>query len=712
MAWTTSNMFQSEGEMNIPELQKDLQRKYRNVGAKVEEIWRNWTPSQRGEAMREAVGDKKVLRNSRDPGLGGLRGWLPDWNLEDITATPDFFIDRLRFRVQNDLHRQLHEGANGGPGDRQVIQAVAGSVQRRGTNKDKFAAFLDLGPEYGRYLEAKGPEGRATMQSMIERSGLFLPEHEASCVIRRQTFTFVFYNHLMEEILDLDRESRGKKTPTRKAAKDTTDAMAKLNITPKPLKASNSEVIAQALEHRMASEDYLHLLRSEPVVLNDMVNTMFASRPELVPDDRGRILPLMTDKYRSIALFDVMNNAIKVIVTWDYIVDLLNAVNNSDDKVKRALILQELSNTCQVEYRRAQEAFRRQMSFTIGVAGKRFKRVTTGDHTKITLKGQPSDVTVSDPQLHYILRLCHHDTSHVAAADWIKKLDDHNSRHAEDRRRLIQSQEVALGDLAIIVSFMHTLTSSIANVAVSRKSGLLFTNRMSAIDQELNDYRAKVDLGDYVVPKDNILEPGVAASALRALSEYVTSQAGASIGSLYEDIQQQCFDDIEQMYVQAKARLEKEEQKTTYVPLPADGAPSDAVRAERRREKEKTRGQEGRLYAIEAIAQSQTESVPPAPARIKVKASVASVFNDIFKKSEARGSVDWNSFSAAMAELGFSVTPKGGSVFTFNAPDASGWGEITLHRPHGSEIEGWKLLYFARRLQRRFGWGAETFEVE
>ncbi|KAF2768455.1 hypothetical protein EJ03DRAFT_328306 [Teratosphaeria nubilosa] len=661
--------------------------------------------------MREAVGDKKVLRNSRAPGLGGLRDLLPDWNLEDITTTPEFFIDRLRFRVQNDLHRQIYEGANGGPGDRQVIQRAAGLVQRRGTNKNKFAAFIDLGPEYGRYLEANGPEGRRSMESMVERSGLILPEHEASCVINRQTYTLVFYNHLMEEILDLDRESRVKNTSTKKAAKDTTDAMAKLSITPKPLKASNTEVIAQALEHRMASEYYLHLLRSEPVVLNDMVNMMFSSRPELVPDDRGRILPLMTDKYLSIALFDVMNNAIKVTVTWNYIVDLLNATNDSDDKVERALVLQELSNTCQVEYRRAQEAFRRQMSFTIGVAGKRFKRVTTGDHTKITLKGQPSDVTVSDPQLHYILRLCHHDTSHVAAVDWIKKLDDHNSRHAEDRRRLNQSQEVALGDLAIIVSFMHTLTSSIANVAVSRKPGLLFTNRMSAIDQELNNYRARVDLGDYVVPRDNLLEPGVAANALQALSEYVSGQAGASLGSLYEDMQYQCLDDIEKMYAQAKAGLKKEEQKTTYVPLPADEGPSHALRAERRREKEKTRGQEGRPYTIEVIAQPQAEVVAPAPARIKVKASVASVFN-IFKKSEARGSVDWNDFAAAMAELGFSVTPKGGSVFTFNAPDASDWGEITLHRPHGSEIEGWKLLYLARRLQRRFAWDAETFEVE
>jgi hypothetical protein len=37
---------------------------------------------------------------------------------------------------------------------------------------------------------------------------------------------------------------------------------------------------------------------------------------------------------------------------------------------------------------------------------------------------------------------------------------------------------------------------------------------------------------------------------------------------------------------------------------------------------------------------------------------------------------------------------------------------ITLHRPHGSRIEGTKLLLVTSRLKRVLNWRAESFEVE
>lgn len=84
MTIMTSEMLEMEGDMNIPELQRDLQRKYRNVGGKVEVIWRYFTPKQREKGMRETVGDEKVLESSRDPGRGRLKGARADWNLEDM----------------------------------------------------------------------------------------------------------------------------------------------------------------------------------------------------------------------------------------------------------------------------------------------------------------------------------------------------------------------------------------------------------------------------------------------------------------------------------------------------------------------------------------------------------------------------------------------------------------------------------------------------
>ncbi|KAK3657546.1 hypothetical protein LTR56_002321 [Elasticomyces elasticus] len=707
MTTIPSDMFEAEEDQNIPELQRDLQRKYRNVGSKVQELWRSFTLKQRETAMRGSVGDGKVLRNSRDPGLDGLREITPDWNLEDIVSTPHFFLDRLKFRVETDLHHQQLNGANGGPGDREIIRTVVKRQQRRmADGSGHWAMFMDVGKDYGRWMKPNGAEGMAARYP----SGM-MPAHEAMPFLHRQMTTYICYNHLIEEILDLGSNSRAKKTPGKKSTKDTADAMAKLTIAPKPLKASISEVIAQADEQKTASEDYLELLRSEPVVLNHAVNMINYSRPELVQDDRGRILRMFADKYLSIALFEVVSDSVKIIFTWDYIIRLVRMLDGLDDKVKRPLLIQELSNTCHLEYRRAQAAFRRQMSQNLGVAGKCFRRITAGETSRVVIKGQPSDFTVADPQLHYILRLCHPDTNHVNAAQWIQKLDDHNILHADDLKRLDDDQVFALGDLAIIVSFMHTLSTSLTMVPSSKKTGLLFTGRTIELDAELAQYKADADFGDYLVPADNLLEPDAAANALQALDDFVVGHAGTSLGSLYEDMLSGCLDDIEKKFLHVKSRLEAVD-KTTYVPLPSEDPTTATVRAEQRREKAKTRPAEARVYDITAIAPRQPDVVVvPAP-RLKVKTSVVAVFSTIFAKSEARGSVSWADFAAAMADMGFSVTPKGGSIYTFHAPESMGSRSITLHRPHASDIDGYRLLILSRRLNRTFRWEAETFEVD
>jgi hypothetical protein len=270
---------------------------------------------------------------------------------------------------------------------------------------------------------------------------------------------------------------------------------------------------------------------------------------------------------------------------------------------------------------------------------------------------------------------------------------------------------MALGDLAIIVSFMHTVSGSIAMVPSSRKSGLFFTARSAELDNELTQYKAEADFGDHLIPMDNLLEPGVAANALQALDDFMVDKAGASFGSLYKDMVQDCLDDVEQEYAKAKARLEKDENKTTYVPLPTFQPQPTSLKVQRRREKEKTRPTAERAYNITAIAAAELDDAVEAPPRLKVKASTASVFATIFSKSEARGSVPWADFAAAMAELDFSVTPKGRSIFMFNPPESIDSRPITIHRPHASDIDRYQLVYLARRLNRVYRWDAETFEL-
>jgi hypothetical protein len=445
-------------------------------------------------------------------------------------------------------------------------------------------------------------------------------------------------------------------------------------------------------------------------VLNQAVITAYNTRTELIPDEKGRIPPVFTDRYLSSAFFDSVDAAVRAIAIWDYILHLLQLLDSTIDKVRRGLVMQELSNTCNLEYRRAQESFKRKVAQHPCVAGKRFKRMTAqaSDQPKLVMKGQPADCTISDPQLHYVLRLCHVDTSAATAVQWIQKLDDHNTQYADDRKKLAEPEMEALGDLAIIVSFMRMTSTAIPMTPVSRKSGLLFTARVAELEAELNGLKPKADFGDFVIPMDNLLEPQVSTGALSALDEFIIRETGAKLGSLYEDVVQDSLKDLEIKYAEAKARLDKAGKQTTYVPLPEDLTPSSSARVADRSAKEKTRPS-GSVYTITAPPETPQIIVTEPAQQFTVKVTTVALFSTLFSRSEARDSIPWRDLESAMADLGFSVTPKGGSVFEFIPPASMNTRPITLHRPHSSDIEGYKVCIVRQRLERVYGWTTESF---
>jgi hypothetical protein len=447
---------------NVQGLQRDLARKHRNVGSKVVAIWRNFTPKQREKAMRESIGDGMALKHSRDRSLGVLCEYIPEYNLRDMTSKPEHFLNIFEFRASKPLFNQLYEGANGLPGDRELMEKTG--LRYAEASDEERTIFLE-GDSYGHSIQPTARGGGRLPPPPFERANLvMIPRPIGELIVLRQQYLLQFLNHIVEEILDLGSQTRTKKAPEKNPQEALATAFTNLNVQPKPLKSSLPEVLMQAMESKAALEDYLHLLRAEPVVLNQAVSTAYWGRAELVPDDRGRILPVITDRHLSAAFFDSVTTAVKTVAIWDYILRLLQLLEDGIDKVKRGLIMQELSNICYLEYRRAQENFKRNVAPQAHVASKRFKRMTdnASGQSKIVMKGQPADCTVSDPQLHYILRLCHSDTSPSAAIQWIQKLDDHNVRHEDDRKKLDEAEAAALGDLTIIVSFMHTTSTAIS----------------------------------------------------------------------------------------------------------------------------------------------------------------------------------------------------------------------------------------------------------
>lgn len=161
---------------------------------------------------------------------------------------------------------------------------------------------------------------------------------------------------------------------------------------------------------------YLKRQRSRPEVLSrgfyqsDMyrtyspheVNLAFFTRPELVADEKGRSLPVHTDKYISGAVFDAVHDTVKAAAISNYISRLLDLLKGIADKQFRAIILKELTNTCHLEYTRAQAMFKRHVSTGSG-GNKWFKRMSVvrkDGIVRISLKRNPDSLAVENPQLH------------------------------------------------------------------------------------------------------------------------------------------------------------------------------------------------------------------------------------------------------------------------------------------------------------------------
>lgn len=283
--------------------------------------------------------------------------------------------------------------------------------------------------------------------------------------------------------------------------------------------------------------------------------------------------------------------------------------------------------------------------------------------------------------------------------------------HPEEQGNLQERETGALGDLAIIVGFIQDLAPAIAMPSFSNNKRQAFVSRSEALEKKLNDLKNLIDLRDFVVLIDNLLEPGVAEGALKALDEFTIEMAGTKMGFLYDDLIEDSLSDLASQYEQIKAKME---QSLKYEPpKPALPTKSTELRVQQRRQKGKTRPTHSSIYeSVRATETSGKEGTAPPTQTFKIDPSTAGVFTRLFAKSQARGSVGWESFGTAMAKLGFSVLPRYGSVCTFFQPDNMTVRKLfIIHRPHQSRIEGYRTLISARRLKRMYGWNERTFQV-
>ncbi|KAH9229407.1 hypothetical protein K456DRAFT_40284 [Colletotrichum gloeosporioides 23] len=469
------------------------------------------------------------------------------------------------------------------------------------------------------------------------RADVCVPQSVGERILLRQLYMLQCLNTVVEDVLEIDSRTRNQSQRPKKSSDDPTlSNLAKLSVQDVPIKVAMPDIAADARDRSATLLERAKMLSAEPVVLAHATNMAFFSRTGLVPDEKGRSLPVHTDKHISGAVFEAVHGEVQAAAIWAYITRLVEALEASDrNKTYRALILQELSNVCQLEYERTQALFRRHVA--TGAGPKRFKRISNAydnaGNARLAMKGKPEDLTRSDPLFSYLLRLCQPSTAPSNATDWLKKLGDLYTAHPTERERLDERQADALFDLAVIVGFVQDLSSAVTVPSCSSKKGRAFVKRSRELEAELTSLKTEIDLRDYAVLIDNLLEPGMAEGALAALEEFVVANAACIDSAVVE--------------------------------------PKEAMKS-RRKEKSKTRPSQASTYEL-SPRHSVTAEQPQLSASsetIQVSASTADFFANLFSKSQARISTTWTSFETAMAELGFSVYPRYGSVYTFRPPHA------------------------------------------
>lgn len=713
-----SNMSQPQSADVVRELHQDLARKYRLHGSKVQETWKSFDKSQRTKALKAGAADGAVLKYRHDTSMGNIHKMVPEWNLQDITQPgSDFLLDLLRHRATQPLMYQYATGMK--PGELGDLDFISEMMRTRGLKHiDSFIdcwSYFMSDEDYGMsYVIKADREGFLSEMAPCIQCRICIPQATGELVITRQIYLLQSLTILIDDILELGSTTRTRKErPQKKNTEAATTALGKLSVKARPSKLSLPVLIEIASEQKASMDEDLSLLCTEPVVLAHSVNIWFFSRPELIADEKGRLLPVHTDKYISGAFFEAIHNSVKASATWSYILRLLELLQGTTDKAYRAVILQEISNTCHLEYGRTQSLFKRQVQSVTGSNYfKRISNVHENGTPRVLMKVKPENLTREDPQVHYMLRLCQAETTAAKAVDWLDKLETLHNSHPAERENLQEREFKAFGDLAVVVAFMQDLSPGVSLPPLSRNKGQLFVSRTKQLEIELGGLKTELDLTDFVAPIDNLLEPGMADKALNAMDQFIINKAGSKLGFLYQDLVNDCCSDLEKQLEQIKTKAEQT--KAGFVPLPQEVAQSSGTLVEQRRQKEKTRPVHSSVYEIAptTLTKQDLEETEPQSAKIKAKASTAEVFSTLFSKSESRGAVSWIAFEAAMADLGFSVIPKFGSVYTFSPPESmDAKRSLTLHRPHKSNIEGWLVPIYARRLKRVYGWDEETFEV-
>ncbi|KAK4164379.1 hypothetical protein QBC43DRAFT_288977 [Cladorrhinum sp. PSN259] len=717
----------------VRRLHRILSQKCRQHSAAIKSIWISLDQTQRAQCMKDCAWDGTVLLHPLDTSRGSnVHKVIPEWNLRDVTVNPDIFLEMLEYRATNPLVEQYKRGFDGGFGDHAFI---INSDLGRGVDIDPcaFSIFLPDDPDgYGSSVIVKNENIYTTPLAPGVRAGFIVPESIGELILMRQQYYLRELSSMVDRILDKEASSISDCRTTPPVSSLTLDDFASSKL---------AELILLAQEQHASSQDHLHLLNTNPYVLTHDASKFFSTQPELVPDEKGRHLPSNTDKHISEALFNSIHTAVQAASIWSYLARLLETLGKTDtaDKASRSVLLQEVSNVCNLQYSRAKCLLRRGIQ-TDRDGIKWFRRMSNqydkSGNPRVVMKGDAKsleklqDLQWSDTRLYYLLRLCQTETAPRKAADWLRKLlaDESKPWNNSDGCCTLDEMRVnaALYELAIIVGLILDLQEvhHLPLPPPSKKKGTFFISEFEQVESEVNHIRNIFKFSS-PVSIDDLMQVDVAEKVLGQLGREVTDQTRATLEYLYHDLVADCLSHVVSVECDETNLEMTEDEKKSVSELSKEKVIQD------RRRKKKAERVENNDRVYEVLASSQAAAVEPeiGPAglqkRIKVSKKTAEIFKALFFFSKTdddpessqsqEEKIKWTDFLADMIELGFLIRreTRFGFVYRLYSPVRKEF--VTLQKPPGKDEETEIGRYFgvvvARRLEKVYGWSGDTFEV-
>ncbi|KAI8214024.1 hypothetical protein K4K54_001195 [Colletotrichum sp. SAR 10_86] len=726
--------------VQVQEEHETLRKKWDMHEGRLQRHWDSLDQDQRRECILKLNDGENIPWHPEDSAHGGvLSSLVPEWNLRDLTdPDEDRLLDIMANRAIPDLIDQYRVN------DKDFIEKRMETHELRvnATFRDAYIMFIDS-DQYGQAVQI--PRSKMNEIAWAFRMGNMLPKGIGEMILCRQLFLLQRLNDIANIILEeagvskiprkrreveqldlawLTRTILSNKNspqlasapvaPTADAAVDALEQGIQMLQVPGSRGASQTQPAAKKVkedplpgpkdlirDRKIAYEAYLDSLASQPAMFAREVAAWFSSRPELIADEKGRSLPLKADYHASGAVLDAAQSAIKAAAFSSYADQLLSRLDSAgSDKLRKSIILQELSNVAHLDYVRLQSLLKRQLTRD----SKLFKRVSNGvdavGNPNIKLKGKPQDVQDSDPPLHILLRLCQPETTPQKAHGWVEQLSKLYLKTEFDKYGATLPRDAfeTMGLLSLSAAVNLSLAQK--GPVPSRKKAQFFVTRAQELEAELN--RLKKDLGPVLTKK--ALDDGLIDGALERLDEIVAEKVGARLAFLYEDLIQDSFAYLDKQYDHAKANGE-----TDWTALAVEPQEPSEELVESRKQTDKSRSSSRSQLDILSSAREPV----PAPPTIEVEyEDMVETFKNLIGQSESGKAVGWPAFNLAVKELEFNLIRTADGLNHAFESSKYGCKLLVVSPPYKGKFEGDSALVLGRRLNKAYGWTEDTFYEE